>query len=287
MNKTLIGKNNYLFLINDHSKELQQHCDNLTLIQDPNLSNYTFQNYFITVFPDKSVQCKDYLPDNYKVKYRRGLEIYLQKFKNKLLDTYQILKDTNDIFYKTDTHMNLKGCYMVYCEFIKKINILYTMNLTVKPVEIEQRECILTSTGFGIGDLTRPTNLGTQELDDVNDTYYFSNEVPPFYNSYKINNSSNIRILNYDLQDKTKELQDKNEFLNWTIVSNYIIHKKTPTQNTKKVVIFYDSFLLSTLTLYMDLFEDVYFIKKTFNISFLNTIKPHYVFEFRVERFLF
>ena len=286
MNKTLIGKNNYLFLINDHSKELQQHCDNLTLIQDPNLSNYTFQNYFITVFPDKSVQCKDYLPDNYKVKYRPGLETYLKKFKNKLLDTYQILKDTNDIFYKTDTHMNLKGCYMVYCEFIKKINILYTMNLTVKPVEIEQRECILTSTGFGIGDLTSPTNLGTQKLDDVNDTYYFSNEVPPFYNSYKINNSSNIRILNYDLQDKTKELQDKNKFLHWTIISNYIIHKNI-NPNAKKVVIFYDSFLLNTLPLYIDLFENVYFIKDIFNTSFLNKIKPHYVFEFRVERFLF
>ena len=286
MNKTLIGKNNYLFLINDHSKELQQHCDNLTLIQDPNLSNYTFQNYFITVFPDKSVQCKDYLPDNYKVKYRPGLETYLKKFKNKLLDTYQILKDTNDIFYKTDTHMNLKGCYMVYCEFIKKINILYTMNLTVKPVEIEQRECILTSTGFGIGDLTSPTNLGTQKLDDVNDTYYFSNEVPPFYNSYKINNSSNIRILNYDLQDKTKELQDTNKFLHWTIISNYIIHKNI-NPNAKKVVIFYDSFLLNTLPLYIDLFENVYFIKDIFNTSFLNKIKPHYVFEFRVERFLF
>jgi hypothetical protein len=175
---------------------------------------------------------------------------------------------------------------MVYCEFIKKINILYTMNLTVKPVEIEQRECILTSTGFGIGDLTWPTNLGTQELDDVNDTYYFSNEVPPFYNSYKINNSSNIRILNYDLQDKTKELEDKNEFLHWTIVSNYIIHKNI-NPNAKKVVIFYDSFLLNTLPLYIDLFENAYFIKDVFNTSFLNKIKPHYVFEFRVERFLF
>jgi hypothetical protein len=286
MNKTLIGKNNYLFLINDHSKELQQHCDNLTLIQDPNLSNYTFQNYFITVFPDKSVQCKDYLPDNYNVKYRPGLETYLKKFKNKLLDAYQFLKDSDNIFYKTDTHMNLKGCYMVYCEFIRSINVLYNLNLTVKPVEIEQRECILTSTGFGIGDLTWPTNLGTQELDDVNDTYYFSNEVPPFYNSYKINNSSNIRILNYDLQDKTKELQDKNKFLHWTIVSNYIIHKNI-NPNAKKVVIFYDSFLLNTLPLYIDLFENVYFIKKTFNTSFLNKIKPHYVFEFRVERFLF
>ena len=287
MSKTLIGKNNYLFLINDNSKELEQHCNNLSLIQDPNLSRYTFKNFFITVFPDKSVQCKDYLPDKYKVKYRAALEIYLKKFKNKLLDTYQILKDTNDIFYKTDTHMNLKGCYIVYCEFIKSINLLYNLNLTVKPVKIEQRECILTSTGVGIGDLTWSINLGTQELgDDINDTYFFSNDIPPLYNSYKINNADNIRIINYDLEDKTQELQDKNEFLHWTIISNYIIHKGT-NPKTKKVVIFYDSFLLNTLPLYIDLFENVYFIKEVFNPTILTKIKPDYVFEFRVERLLF
>ena len=286
MNKTVIGKNNYLFLINDDSKELQQHCDNFILVKDVGLSRYTFKNYFITVFPDKSVQCKDYLPDNYKVKYRPGFEIYLKKFKNKLLDTYQMLKDKDDIFYKTDTHMNLKGCYIVYCEFIKKINIIYNLNLIVKPIKIEQKECILTSIGCGIGDLTWPTNLGSQTLDDINDTYYFSNDVLPFYNSYKINNAGNIRIINYDLEDKTNELQDKNEFLHWNIISTYIIHKNT-NPNTKKVVIFYDSFLLSTLPLYIDLFENVYFIKQVFNINILNKIKPDYVFEFRVERFLF
>ena len=285
MNKTLVGKDNYLFLINDASKELEQHCENLSLIQDPNLSRYTFKNYFITVFPDKSVQCKDYLPDNYKVKYRPGLEIYLKKLKNKLLDTYQVLKDMDNIFYKTDTHMNLKGCYIVYCEFIKKINILYSLNLTVNSVEMEERECVLTNTGLGIGDLTWPINLKNQTLDNINDTYYFSKDVPPFYNVYKINNSSNIRIINYDLEDKTKELQDKNEFLHWTIISNYIIHKNL-NPNTKKVVIFYDSFLLNMLPLYLDLFDNVYFVKELFNNTILNKIKPDYVFEFRVERFL-
>ena len=34
MNKTLIGKNNYLFLINDSGQELKIHCDNLNLVND-------------------------------------------------------------------------------------------------------------------------------------------------------------------------------------------------------------------------------------------------------------
>ena len=32
MNKTLIGKNDYLFLINDSSKELEIHCNNLNVV---------------------------------------------------------------------------------------------------------------------------------------------------------------------------------------------------------------------------------------------------------------
>ena len=81
---------------------------------------------------------------------------------------------------------------------------------------------VKTTLGLGIGDLTWPDNLGNQTLDNTNDPYFFSNDVPPFYNSYKINNSSNIRILSYELEDKTRELEDKNEFLHWTIVSKYI-----------------------------------------------------------------
>ena len=285
MNKTLIGKNNYLFLINDSSKELEQHCDNLNLVSDPNLSRYTFNNFFITIFPDKSVHCKDFLPDNYNIKYRSGLEIFKNKFKNKLLDTYQFLKDTDDIFFKTDTHMNLKGTYIVYCEFIKEINKLYNLNLEIKPIHLEKKECILTNTKYGYGDLTQFVNLGDQKLDNINDTYYYSNDIIPFYNLYKIQDSSIIRIINYDLEDKTKELEDKKELLHWNIISKYIIHKNTNT-NAKKIVIIYDSFLLNTLPLYLDLFENVYFIKEIYNNNFLNKINPDYVFEFRVERLL-
>ena len=57
--------------------------------------------------------------------------------------------------------------------------------------------------------------------------------------------------------------------------------------NTLRIVIFYDSFLAQAIHLFMDLFQEVYFIKRIFNRSLVNTIKPDYTFEFRVERFLF
>jgi hypothetical protein len=39
MSKTLIGKNGYLFLINDSSQELKIHCDNIDLVNTIELIN--------------------------------------------------------------------------------------------------------------------------------------------------------------------------------------------------------------------------------------------------------
>jgi hypothetical protein len=286
MNKTLIGKNGYLFLINDSCEELKVHCNNLNKVSDLKLSRYQFNNFFIVVFPNKSLQLKQYLPDNYIVKYRPALEIYKKKFQEKMLDAYEILKNEDEVFYKTDTHMNLKGDYIVYCNFIKQINKLYKFNLVPKIITIEKKICILSELGLAIGDLTWPSNLGNQHLDDINDTYHFSNDIMPFYNSYKIQNNSNIRFLNYDLIDKTQELEINQEFLNWNIISKYIIYKNT-NNNSCKILIFYDSFLTNTLPLYFDLFENIYFVKNVYDNNIINKIKPNYVFQFMVERHLF
>jgi hypothetical protein len=286
MNKTLIGKNGYLFLINDAGEELKIHCDNLNKVSDPNLSRYQLKNFFIVVFPNKSLQLKQFLPDNYILKYRPALEIYKKIFQERLLDAYEILKNEDDVFYKTDTHMNLKGAYIVYCSFIKQINKLYNLNLVPKIITLEKKICILNKLSIGIGDLTWPLNLGHQKLDNIDDTYYFSNDIIDFYNSYKIQNKNNIRLLTYDLIDETQQLEEKQEFLHWNIISKYIIYKNT-NNNANKILIFYDSFLLNTLPLYLDLFENIYLVKNVYDNNIINKIKPTHVFEFRVERFLF
>ena len=70
MNKTLIGKNNYLFLINDSCRELEVHCNNLLLVQDIKLSHLKiFDNYMIIIFPNKSLYYKKFLPDEYIITY--------------------------------------------------------------------------------------------------------------------------------------------------------------------------------------------------------------------------
>lgn len=287
MNKTLIGKENHLFLINDSSNELKVHCNNLELVKDKNLLQYNFNNFLLVVFPDKSVIYKKFLPDNYDIKYRPAFKIYKDKLQNRLLDGYKILKNEDDTYYKTDTHINLKGNYIIYINFITKINNLFNLNITPKKITILHKTCELSSLNQGIGDLTWASNLGKQVLNSVIDSYYFTNDFEFFYNTYTIKNDNKIRFLNYDLIDETLQLENNNEFANWNIISKYIIYKKNIGNVTKiKVIIFYDSFLLNILPLYLDLFYEIYMIKDIYSNKFINSIKPDYVFEFRVERFL-
>ena len=238
MVKTLIGKDGHLFLINDKNKELQVHCNNLNLVIDKTLDRYNFNNFILIIFPDKSVLYKDMLPDKYLSKYRPALDIYKKKLKNKLLDTLDVLKDKTDVYYKTDTHINLNGNYIVYLKFIKKINKLFQFNLSARNIVLDKIDCELYSLGLGIGDLTWPANLGNQVLAYNMDTYYYSNSVMDFFNKYKIINTSSIRFLTYGLIDKTKLLAANNSIVDWNIISKYIIYNKNikvnNTINSKK-----------------------------------------------------
>lgn len=283
--KTLIGKNNYLFLINDSGRELDIHCHNLDVIKDKSLSRYEHKNFLIVVFPNKSLQCKQYLPDKYNPIYRPGIEVYKNKFDDKILDSYQFLEFQNEIFYKTDTHMNLKGTLKVYYNFIKKANTLYNLNLECKhDIILQKKTCELSSLNYGIGDLTWETNLGNQVLETKIDTYYYSDDIEDFYIRYKIFDNPKIRFLNENLEDCTSNLENK--IVDFDILGEYIIHT-CRNKTAIKILIFYDSFLLNTLSLYFELFENAYFSKSVYENEIVNLIKPDYVFEFRVERFLF
>jgi hypothetical protein len=287
MEKTLIGKNNYLFLKNDESRELDIHCSNLCLV---NTNLYRFQKYihkyYITVFPDKSLIYKNYLPDLYDAKYRPGIAIYKSFFNEKLFDTYEILKDLDDSYYKTDTHINIKGAYLVYCNFVKNINNLYNLKIPINNLEIKCIQNInLNDLNLGIGDLTWDENKGSQIIESILDNYYYSKDIIEIYCR---KNNIGIQFFDYELNNKTSEFDDK--IIDWNIISKYILYKKneniTSNDSCKKVLIFYDSFLLSTLWLYLTMFSEVYMIKCAYNSLLIDKINPDFIFEFRVERFL-
>ena len=127
--------------------------------------------------------------------------------------------------------------------------------------------------------------MGDQTIDDKNDNFYFSEDLFYFYNIYIIQNESNIRFLNYKLNDDTQLLEGTNA--HWNIISKYIIYVKNENKIPLKIVVFYDSFLLNVLSLYFDLFNEIYFIKNVYSNDLIQLINPDYVFEFRLERFLF
>ena len=188
INKTLIGKEGYLFLNNDSNRELTIHNDNVCSIKETSLNrydNYKNKMIFIT-FPDKSFLCKDFLPEIYKPIYRPSFNIYNNYFKEKLIDGAEILKGIKNVFYKTDSHTNLTGAYAIYCSLIEKAKLLFNIDLNKKDIHIEKKIVkSLNELNLGLGDLTWEINLGKQILDTTEDIYYYSNDLCDIYLRYK------------------------------------------------------------------------------------------------------
>ena len=140
-------------VINDSAKELEVHCNNLNLVNEQHLQKYKFDHFLLIVFPNKSLIYKEYLPQEYVIKHRPALNMYKHVLNNKIYDTYDILKNEKDVYYKTDTHINIKGAYIVYKQFIQKINNLFYLNIKPKECVILNKQCILSNLQLGIGDL--------------------------------------------------------------------------------------------------------------------------------------
>ena len=279
-----------MFLHNDGSNEIEIHNNNLCNVDNSFYKKYEnfMSKFLLIVFPNKSYVCKNNLPDQYNLLYRPGFHTYENYLKNNILDGYNYA-NSEDVFYKTDTHMNLKGCIQIYYAFINKVNQLFNLNIVPKNINLEtQHVSSLSELNLGIGDLTWSANLGNQELVNTNDTYFFSNDFQLLYCIYNITLDSEIKFLllnNNLLENVTSSLN--NQILSWPHLSRYILYKKNHnSENKKKVLIFYDSFLISTMPLYLNMFDEVYLAKSIFDQNLVNVINPDYVFEFRVERFL-
>lgn len=290
--KTLIGKNNWLFLINDTSKSLEIHNNNLDVIDKNSCNKYKLllhnNKILLIIFPNKEYVCKEYLPDKYNLQYRPGFDRYKSVFQNNILDGLQFVNVED--YYKTDTHINLQGAYKIYKNTILYLNTQFKFNLSIKNIVLDSIETELRKLNIGIGDLTWDNNKGNLVLDNINDTFYSSPDITQLYCKYKIKDKNiyNLQILDYNFNNITLLLTG--EILSWAnVISDKIIHttlSENECNNKLKILIFYDSFLISSLSLWIETFKEVYLIKNTFDKSFYNKIQPDFVLEFRVERFL-
>ena len=288
MEKTLVGKEGWLFLKNDACRELEVHCNNLCLVAE------TFQRdryarhmkkFLMTIFPNKSYLYSDQLPAGYTAKYRPGFDIYKKIFGDRLLDGYKVLKGVAETYYKTDTHVNFLGACLIHNAWILNINQQFGLSIPVPEHTIIRNEVAsLSELTIGIGDLTWDSNRGSIALDSTADVYFKSDTVESLYMTYKIAVDGPIRLLGPTLEDITET--HVGATLDWSIVSPCILFKKNPGGVSKKVLIFYDSFLCSTLSLYLNLFAATYMAKTIYDPVLVDKINPDLVFEFRVERFL-
>ena len=295
MIKTLIGKDNYLFLYNDSSKELEFHCQNVSTLKPYHYNNYiqNINKLLITIFPDKSIIYNQYLPDEYSNKciYRENFKQLHNQLPNNIHNPFIYLKNIPDCYYTTDTHINFKGAYEVYKNSIHQFNELFSQNIQIKEINMDcihlEKDKGLVSLCVGIGDLMWKTNCGDIILEDISDNYYYSNNIPEFYCKYKIqkDNIFDMKFYDYENNNKTEDLIDN--IISWDIISQYIITTKNDNVTNKfKVLIFYDSFLLSTMILYMETFYECIFIKRPYTIDLINKNHSDYILEYKVERFL-
>jgi hypothetical protein len=288
--KTLIGKDHYLFLINDSSKSLDNHV-NITIddlkgkqISNYNIYNKYFDKFLLIIFPDKEVICNKFLPDDVSIINRAYLEIYKDFFDKNIIDNQDIL-DCSD-YYKTDSHINTKGVLKVINKFFTELNTRFNVNILTDLFSVKETTVpSLMSLNKGLGDLTWVSNKKDIMLEDITEIYYSINEIEDLYMEIYNNGIDGYQIFDYELKDIS--INFKGEKIDWQCVSNGILYKKnTDFIINKKCLIFYDSFLLHGLNLIKNIFSEIYLVKNNPVNKLIDLINPELITVFRVERFL-
>ena len=299
--KTLIGKNNILFLQNDTNKSLITYAvnnnifdiyiekyTNIIKLLSNNKKNYLDKIYTF-IFPDKSYIYYKYLPN-----YINLIDKYFKNFINKKYNVYYNIELYSEIdYYKKDTHINISGLNKFFKYMCNVLNIKLT-NEIENLLNIKQTDNYL----YGFGDLLWENNLSNEKkimitniqkdfennYDWVNIEKFYCNHINNFTNKYK---NIIIKIIN---KKTYKEIYlNNNEFVNWNIISeNIIISNNTNnintnnintnnintnninTNNINTVLIFYDSFITHLIPIFMIVFNKCIFIKETLSSHYLN-----------------
>ena len=152
MTKTIIGNNNFLFL----KSEVEQHflnnleCDNSIHINkyiDNLKKNSNF--FFMFIVPDKSIICKNNLPNNInKSKIFRYANLLNN---NNIIDLNNYLNLNETHYFKSDTHINCFGSLMIAEQIVKQL-----CNSTF---DISDKLNYLNNQNF-FGDLMCEENIG-------------------------------------------------------------------------------------------------------------------------------
>ena len=266
LKKTIKGKNNYYFLINDSNNELKQHFDknysNLFnkngFIEDYYIKKEFFEQknkikYYYFVVPDKSIVCKNFIPFYFDIVKRNVEDLeFIPDFMNSLDES---------CYWKNDTHLNLKGAKTLSFKFLNHIDSSFDL------------------TSFE--SLINTCDIFTKE--DPSDLLTFKNW------SYSLKDKDMIKsqsfsyvvpkLINYlDIPDEFKYSKIRE--------SEYIFNPESFSD--LKVLIFRDS-STTNLKYYLSLyFREIflYWDHMDLNEDIIDWYKPDVILEIRIERFL-
>jgi hypothetical protein len=269
LNRSLKGKDGYLFLVNDSNNEIRQHFDqtyknkfNLLLFKKILNSRQNFCNnnnikYFFFIVPDKSYVCRELLPFDLK---------YIKRNYNKIESLVPDFSDKLDpsCYWKTDTHINFEGgkeiTYHILNHIDHNINRACYDKLIYAQMDISDEYTIQPAC-----DLVSNWSYSKEELEE------YRNEKQIFY--------SNKYVQDMDNLPEQFKFNSKRQ-------TYYCSNEKSLTD--QKILIFRDSsteFLRNTMSMYPKELL-CYWDHWCFNMELIEWYKPDIILEIRTERLL-
>lgn len=272
--RTMIGKEDYLFLVNDASNEIKQHYDEnyKSITFDENIFakqlsdkkeflNNKNINYDFFIVPDKSIVLRDYLPFETQQPYR-CVDKLNAPYITDLIDVMEV----GDYQYD-DTHMSELSAIKVVANILKKIH---------PEVDVEEYKQILTA------------KLSIEEYVSFGDLLFqvnwsYSRDHPVFKKHY---HSIKKRYIPVD-SSKVTEKEVPDEFNKMGSRETIYLYNKNSISD-KTAIVLRDSTTDKLIHVISAYYREVifYWDHYYFDKELIEWFKPDDVIEIRTERFI-
>ena len=266
LKKTLLGHDNYLFLINDSAHELDQHFNpNYESKFDSNefLENHNFKkeliskyyDYYFFVIPDKSLVCKEFLPFE---------TTYLKRNVDLIEDSVDFIDYLDkDDYFKYDSHINYEGGKKLSFKFLNYIDNDFTIDKFNKLID----------------------NAETHDKQRIFDLVH---EINWSYSEKLKENFPETKIFTIPQAKNLTSIEDFPEIFKWCGSRKSLYYKNEDSYSDLRVLIFCASsfkLLEPYLSLY---FKEIFFYwdHGKINMDVIRWFDPDLILEIRAERFI-
>lgn len=203
-NETFLGEDDFIFtpkevlnLSNEEYKKRAEHYNNIG-------EAFSNASTYLVNIPNKEMVYEDKMPiNNYISMQQQNFDKLMSSIdlsKIKVIDTKEALINKEDMYYKTDHHLTMKGAYEVYANIINKLGNEYPQ--IGEPISVEEFDIVTYKDSFRGSDAVKAGNL-SKAYDDMQ--------------IYNHANHSNISIYDVKKEKYSKlyhEDQLDNEILN-------------------------------------------------------------------------